>query len=139
MRARVCRYNRPVPDIARILLVEDDPDSLTGLFTLLTRAGHSVITAANGEQAIDLLAHGIAPRLLILDLMMPKVTGWDVLRYLREDPELRHAAVIVTTALEPAQARTVGADVLLQKPLQIDHLLREVSRLMDPAYSAPRS
>ena len=117
----------------RILVVEDDRDTLSGLFMLLTHAGFSVLTAEHGAQAVDLLAHGIRPRLILLDLMMPKVTGWDVLKHLQTDPELREIPVVVMTAAGESARPVVGADVVLRKPVQPDRLIGEVARLMDAA------
>ena len=120
-----------MPNTLRILLVEDDPDTLSGLFMLLTRAGYSVLTAENGAQAVDLLTRGIQPALLLLDLMLPKATGWDVLKFLHDDPVLREVPVIVMTGLGEREAHVVGADRVLQKPLQIEKLLAEVDALME--------
>ena len=120
-----------MPNRDRILVVEDDRDTLSGLFTLLMNAGFSVLTAEHGAQAVDLLAHGIRPRLILLDLMMPKVTGWDVLKHLQSDPELREIPVVVMTAAGESAKPVVGADVVLRKPVQPDRLIGEVARLMD--------
>ena len=120
-----------MPNRERILLVEDDRDTLAGLFTLLTQAGYSVLTAENGAQAVDLLSHGIHPRLIVLDLMLPRVSGQEVLKHLREDLSLRHIPVIVVTALNPQEARTFGADVVLQKPIDPMDLITAIDKVLD--------
>ena len=120
-----------MPNTSRILLVEDDADTLSGLFMLLTRAGHSVLTAENGAQAVDLLTRGIQPALLLLDLKLPKASGWDVLKFLQDDPELREVPVIVMTGLGEREAHVVGADRVLQKPLDVETLLTEVNGLLE--------
>jgi CheY-like chemotaxis protein len=114
----------------RILVVEDDRHTLSGLFMLLTHAGFSVLTAEHGAQAVDLLAHGLRPGVILLDLMMPKVTGWDVLKHLQTDPELREIPVLVMTAAAESAKPVVGADVVLRKPIEPDRLVAEVARLM---------
>jgi CheY-like chemotaxis protein len=114
----------------RILLVEDNRNTLAGLSAFLADAGFVVATAEHGSEAVDLLTQSPLPRLIILDLMMPRVTGWDLLRHLQGDLELRQIPVIVTTALHPAEARTAGADVVLQKPIRPAELLAEVTRLL---------
>ena len=114
----------------RILVVEDDRDTLSGLFMLLTQAGFSVLTAEHGAQAVDLLAHGLRPGVILLDLMMPKVTGWDVLKHLQTDPELREIPVLVMTAVAESAKPVVGADVVLRKPIEPDRLIAEVARLL---------
>ena len=115
----------------RVLVVEDDRDTLSGLFMLLTHAGFSVLTAEHGAQAVDLLAHGIRPRVILLDLMMPKVTGWDVLKHLQTDPDLRQIPVVVMTAAPETSRPVIGADVVLRKPIEPHKLIAEVARLMD--------
>lgn len=125
-----------VPNSDRILLVEDDRDSLEALFVLLTREGYSVLTASNGQQALDLLVHGIQPRLLIIDLMLPKVNGADILKHAQGDPRLRHMPVVVITALSPDEFSVV-ADVVLQKPIDYAVLLSTVRRLMSADEVAP--
>jgi len=119
----------------RILVVEDNRDALSALFFVLTQAGYSVLTAEDGAQAVDLLNHGIHPRLIVLDLLLPKVDGWAVLKHLQEDPFLRRIPVIVTTAVEDARSRTQGADVILAKPIEHAELIIEIRRLLDGAFT----
>ena len=124
-----------MPNRERILLVEDDRDTLAALFTILTQAGYSILTAENGAQAADLLSHGIHPRLIVLDLMLPKVSGWEMLKHLRQDPALRDIPVIVVTALSAQEARTFGADTVLHKPLDPALLLEAIAQKLRPAVS----
>jgi CheY-like chemotaxis protein len=121
-----------MPNTDRILVVEDNRAAQEGLYTLLFGAGYSVLTADNGQQALDLLERGIRPRLLILDLSMPKVTGRDLLKYMQSDPALRLTRVIVTTAMNPEDVHVV-ADVVLYKPIDVPLLLSTVAELMRPA------
>jgi len=134
--ARGIRLLTPyMPNRERILVVEDNRDALAALFFVLTQAGYSVLTAEDGAQAIDLLNHGIHPRLIVLDLLLPKVDGWSVLKYLQEDPELRRIPVIVTTAVSDARSRTLGADVILAKPVEHAELIVEIRRLLEEAFT----
>jgi CheY-like chemotaxis protein len=121
-----------MPNTDRILVVEDNRAAQEGLYTLLFGAGYSVLTADNGQQALDLLERGIRPRLLILDLAMPKVTGRDLIKYMQSDPTLRLTRVIVTTAMNPEDVHVI-ADVVLYKPLDVSLLLSTVAELMRPA------
>jgi CheY-like chemotaxis protein len=121
-----------MPNTDRILVVEDNRAAQEGLYTLLFREGYSVLTADNGQQALDLLERGIRPRLLILDLAMPKVTGRDLIKYMQSDPTLRLTRVIVTTAMNPEDVHVI-ADVVLYKPLDVSLLLSTVAELMRPA------
>jgi CheY-like chemotaxis protein len=113
----------------RVLLVEDNRDALSGLYMLLSNAGFSVLMAENGDEALFLIDRGVRPDVIVLDLMMPKVSGWDILKQLQQDPELREIPVIVVTALDREDAHVVGADVVMQKPIQPGELISEVQRL----------
>lgn len=113
----------------RVLLVEDNRSALTGLFTLLSDAGFIVLTATDGDDAINFIEHGMRPDVIVLDLLMPKVSGWEVIEHLQHDVELREIPVVVMTALEPDAANVVGADVVLYKPIQPAQLLEVVDRL----------
>jgi CheY-like chemotaxis protein len=116
-----------------ILLVEDDLDSLAALFFTLTQAGYSVLTAEDGAQAVDLLSRGIHPRLIVLDLILPKVDGWAVLKHLQQDRQLREIPVIVTTGGDPDVPPVKGADRVLGKPIDSAVLLGEIGRLLGRA------
>ncbi len=121
-----------MPNRARILVVENDRSALLGLFAALTDAGFSVVTAEDGAQAVDLLEQGIPPAVIMLDLVLPKVSGWEVLKHLRADPELREIPVIVMTGMERAEARAI-ADVVLQKPISLPDLIAAAQRLAYPS------
>ena len=118
-----------MPDSQRILLVEDDPDSRASLCQFLTHAGYSVVTADNGQQALDLIDRGIRPDLVVVDLMLPRVSGFDLITYLHTDPELRLIPTVVITALPPEEVRVV-ADVVMHKPLAFEPLLTTVRHLL---------
>jgi CheY-like chemotaxis protein len=118
-----------MPNRNRILVVEDDPDTRAALYEVLTRAGYSVLTADDGQQALDLLERGIRPRVILVDLMMPRVAGTDLLAYMRDDPELRFTPTIVITAMPKEQVRVI-ADAVLHKPLDLAPLLSTVHMLV---------
>jgi len=121
-----------MPNRDRILVVEDDRDTLALLFNVLNHEGFSVLTADDGQQAMDLLLRGIRPRLVILDLLMPRVSGVDVLSHMRGDPDLRMVPTIVITGMRREQVRVV-ADRVLYKPLDLTELVRTVRTLSPPA------
>jgi two-component system, sensor histidine kinase and response regulator len=118
-----------------VFVVEDDADTMAALVKLLEDKGLSVVTATNGEQAISQLSDGLRPRLMLIDLMLPKVSGWDVLQYLREVPELSDIPKIVMTAFPRANLR-VNADVVLHKPVDYDRLINAVLDLLGLARAA---
>ena len=122
--------SRTVKPQPPVLLVEDDPSTLMGLVELLTSQGYPVLSAQNGAEAVDLLSEGLRPSVILLDLTMPRVSGWEFLNYLRRDGELREIPVIVVTALSQQEAHVIGADLVLQKPVNLSELLAEVKRLI---------
>src|SRR5258706_15165088 len=103
-----------MPNTDPILVVEENRDAQEGLYMLLCREGYSVLTADDGQQALDMLERGIQPRLLILDLAMPKVTGRDLLKHMQSDPVLRLTRVIVITGMNPEDVHVVAAAGLYQ-------------------------
>jgi DNA-binding response OmpR family regulator len=120
-----------MPNQRRILVVEDDPGMLRMLFDLLTREGFSVLTAENGQQALDLLDRGIRPRLMVIDLMLPLVSGWDVINVVREDRDLRTIPTIVLTGVSAERSRVV-ADAVFEKPIDERLLVAKVRSLVLP-------
>lgn len=106
-----------------ILLVEDDEPFRQALEEELTRAGHYVVTAADGQEALEMLQSETAPCILLLDLMMPRVNGWQVLDALRTDPRYANIPVIILTAVSE---RAPKDTILFRKPLQLDSLLTVV-------------
>ena len=112
-----------------IFVVEDDPDARAALVVLITDAGYAVSTAGDGQQALDLLMHGYRPKLMIVDLMLPNVSGSEFLHYIQTDAELRLIPRIVVTAMPEGTVRVV-ADVILYKPCDFDRLLETIRRLV---------
>jgi DNA-binding response OmpR family regulator len=116
-----------------IVLVEDDEQLQSILARSLRKRGHDVWSTGLGAGARQLLASH-APSVLILDINLPDETGWDVLRWLRQQPDLEmHPNVIMLTAFRPL--KTHMADLapyrLLNKPFPIDALLRLVDSDVD--------
>jgi CheY-like chemotaxis protein len=94
-----------MPNSGRILIVEDHADTSAALYTILTERGYSVLTADNGRQALDFLDRGIRPGLILIDLLMPEVSGHELLAHLNSSPELRDIPTIVITAVPKEQVR----------------------------------
>jgi CheY-like chemotaxis protein len=111
-----------------ILVVEDDVAIREGLSTLLRTNGFQVRTAIDGQEALDLLLNGLRPNLLLIDLALPKVSGWDLLRYMHEDLELRGIPAIIVTA-ETKEHSAAIADEVFIKPVDAVRLLDSVKRL----------
>jgi CheY-like chemotaxis protein len=114
-----------------VLLVEDDLDVRDLLQDYLEAKGFDVVPAGTGKQALDfLLGEGARPPdIVILDLMMPLVNGWQVLEQMRSHPPLAHIPVVVLTAA--TSDKPTGADVIVRKPFQPDALIETVRGYLD--------
>lgn len=109
-----------------ILIVEDDADLREMMAQLLTLEGFRTEAVANGRDALDYLRKGDPPDLILLDLMMPVMDGWEFRRRQREDPALATVPVVVLSALDQARAADLGGTAFLKKPLDFDRLLELV-------------
>jgi CheY-like chemotaxis protein len=124
--------------------VEDDPDVRDSLALVLRQRGHEVVEASHGREALALLAASPPPTVILLDLMMPVMNGWQFLATLRERPDAS-VPIIVMTAQPDQGAELVGTvEAVLIKPLQLERLFAtiahatEVPRPIGPEGSAPR-
>jgi CheY-like chemotaxis protein len=106
-----------------ILIVEDDSDLRDMMSQLLTLEGYLPASAANGREALEYLREGHAPDLILLDLMMPIMDGWEFRREQERDPELARVPVVVLSALDEHRAGDLHAQAFLKKPLDFDRLL----------------
>jgi len=114
-----------------ILVVEDDPSLRQLYWQALTFEGFHVLTAEDGVTALDCLQHE-KPALIVLDLNVPRVSGWDLYRELAARPETRTIPIIVVTGVEPADVATQAA-ALLTKPVHIHRVVQEVYRHVNAA------
>ena len=122
-----------------VLVVEDDPNIRRMITTSLTIAGYQSREAPNGRQALEIMRDGGAD-VVVLDLMLPEVNGWEVLSERAKDPLLRDIAVIVISASrEPAiaDAVTKGICAFLPKPFELQALLALVGSCVRAGAHAP--
>ena len=109
----------------QVLIVEDDRWIRESLKELLADEGFIVSTAEHGGQALTLLREGLRPTVVLLDLMMPIMDGWQFLEIIRADDDLQLLPVIVVSAAH-GKGTPAGATACLDKPVSLDVLLQEV-------------
>jgi len=119
--------------MARILIAEDEPDIRELVAFTLRFAGHEVTAAANGEEALH-KAGEIVPDLILMDVRMPKMTGYDACRAMKADPALRDIPVVFLSAKgQDSEIQTgleAGAEEYLLKPFAPDQLTERVRSIL---------
>ena len=114
----------------RVLVADDEPLTAELLALVLAFTGYEVVEAHDGRQALE-RALEIRPDVVLLDHMMPELTGSEVTRSLRADPSLRDTPVVLFSCVDESDVdwREAGADLFLQKPLDVRRLPEVVQRL----------
>lgn len=118
---------------AKVLVVDDEPNILMSLEFLMRKSGYEVFIARNGAEALQLVNEQL-PNVLVLDIMMPEVDGYEVCQHIKSSPELRHIRVIFLSAkskeadLEKGYA--AGADLYLTKPFSTRELMQHISEFL---------
>ena len=117
----------------KILIADDEPNIVVTLEYLMKREGYEVHVARDGQEALELLRRE-RPQLVLLDVMMPIKSGFEVCQELRADPELRATRVLMLTAkgrdTDLAKGLGVGADAYVSKPFSIQELAQAVRELL---------
>ncbi|HUG83989.1 MAG TPA: response regulator [Euzebya sp.] len=119
---------------ARVLLVDDEPNILTSLVFLMERSGYEVQVAADGEEALAAV-DSFRPDLVVLDVMLPRLSGYEVCQRLRASPAHRDLHIVMLTAkgrdVEAAKGLEVGADAYVTKPFATRELVALVGRMLE--------
>jgi DNA-binding response OmpR family regulator len=124
-----------------ILAVDDDPAILDVVAQVLADEGYDVLTAGGGRAAVD-LARKHLPKLILLDLMMPEMNGWQVVAELKASSHTRTIPIVLLSARRDTElmAHNLGVSSYLEKPFDLDELLARVQRLLTlggPSSSPP--
>ena len=117
---------------ARLLVVDDNEDNRWLMSFVLEAVGHEVLLAANGSEGVE-AARRDRPDLILMDLKMPVIDGFEALRLIRREPSLREIPIIALTATLAGdrgreQARAAGFDGYIEKPIRASALVGEIDR-----------
>jgi two-component system, cell cycle response regulator DivK len=119
---------------SRILVIEDNEDNLSLMRLLLERANYEVLSAANGFKGLE-VARAEQPDLILLDLAMPEIDGWEVARELKSDIVTNNIPIIAVTAhalpKDREQAFEAGCNAFIVKPFSVAKLINEIENLLD--------
>jgi two-component system, cell cycle response regulator DivK len=122
--------------VAKILYVEDNEDNIYMLSNRLTRRGHEIIVARDGREGID-MAEREMPALILMDLNLPIVDGWEATRRLKATATTRHIPIIALSAHamlgDRDRALAAGCDDYDTKPIELTRLLQKIAVMLDKA------
>lgn len=117
----------------KVLIADDEPNIVTSLEYLMTKSGYEVEIARNGEEALALV-ESFRPDLVLLDVMMPRRSGYEVCQKMRERAEWRHIKIVVLSAkgreAEVSKGLSLGADAYVTKPFSNRELIARVAGLL---------
>lgn len=120
--------------MARIMVIEDEDNIALALDYLLTRDGHSHSRMASGAGAVQAIRDQ-QPDLVLLDVMLPEVSGYQIVQEMRADPGLLRTRVLMMTArgsvMERRKGMALGADGFIAKPFELSELRAEMARLLE--------
>jgi len=117
----------------KILIADDEPNIVTALEFLLARGGYEVLIARDGDEALKAL-ESARPDLVLLDIMMPVKSGYEICKRIRERPEWKHIKVVMLSAkgrdAEVNKGMAVGADLYVTKPFSTRELMEQIRGLL---------
>jgi len=117
----------------KILIADDEPNIVAAIEFLLKQRGHEVHTAGDGMAALSIVA-SVLPDLVLLDVMMPQASGYEVCQTIRRRPEWRHIKIVMLSAKgrdsEVVRGLTLGADMYVTKPFSTRDLMSKIDGLL---------
>jgi DNA-binding response OmpR family regulator len=125
----------------QILIVDDEPNVVMPIQFLMEQQGYRVMMAEGGEDALELISR-YKPDLVLLDIMLPGIDGWEVCEIVRLNPNYRNIKIIFLTAkgreVEIAKGLALGADAYITKPFSNETLVAKVKELLEKTYEEAR-
>jgi DNA-binding response OmpR family regulator len=117
----------------RILIVDDEPNIVLALEILMKREGYEIRTVGDGERAVE-AAETFRPDLILLDVMMPRMDGFEVCQRIRADASLKDISIVMLTAkgreVEREKGLALGADLYITKPFSTREVVRKVKEML---------
>jgi CheY-like chemotaxis protein len=126
--------SKTVPEVDRILVIDDIDDNAFLLQTLLESEGYQVEVANSGPAALELIETE-PPNLVLLDVMMPQMNGFEVTQRIRQNPALPFIPILLITGYaeaNPSQGLEAGADGFIRKPIDVEELLSRIRTILQP-------
>jgi CheY-like chemotaxis protein len=115
---------------SRILVIDDNPRFVELLTRYLTNHAYVIVAASNGADGLR-MAQEVQPDVIILDVMMPEVDGWELLQRIRMNPQLEHIPILVCSVFyDPELAQSLGASMSIVKPVSQDQILTALDQLI---------
>ncbi|HMA36735.1 MAG TPA: response regulator [Chloroflexia bacterium] len=118
--------------MATILVVDDEPSLLSILEAILQEQGHAVFTAGNGQEALDLL-QATTPDLILSDVMMPVMDGYQLVQQIRSRPAWQHIKIVLISAAPIRRTPPLPIDETIAKPYDLDTVETLIDRLLGPS------
>jgi CheY-like chemotaxis protein len=132
----VSRAARRAEQRRTVLVAEDDPDIRLMIGTMMESRGYRVVQAADGQQTLE-VARAERPDIILMDLQLPRLNGFSVARFIRQEEHLRKVPIIVVSAHDPARHRNLalaaGCNAFVTKPIDFDRLEELMARLLSAA------
>ena len=118
--------------MSKVLIVDDEPNILMSLEFLMRKENYEVFIARDGAEAIKIIDREV-PAIIVLDIMMPNVDGYEVCQYIKNSDELKQIKVVFLTAKSKEEdikkGYEMGADLYLTKPFSTRHLMKEIKSI----------
>ena len=127
-RADASSSEREAASRCLVAIIEDDKEFRDMLRELLEEEQYRVVALSNGAEALEALRGDTLPNVILLDVSMPVMDGFDFLRYRNDDPQLAAIPVVLVTNAKPHERPTIGVNDVVRKPIDIDEILFAIKR-----------